>query len=139
MDYKRIKDILIVRLDIGEEVLTKLVELAKAENIKLANVTGIGATNKFKVGLFDVDKKQYISNEYKGNFEITSLMGTISTMNGEVYTHIHMNASDESNNTYGGHLNEACISATGELCIQVIDGVVDREFNKEIGLNLFKF
>lgn len=139
MDYKRIGNTIIARLDVGEEIITKLVELSKKENIKLANVNGIGATNRFKIGLFDVGRKKYFSNEYEGDFEITSLMGTISTMNKEVYTHIHMNASDHENATFGGHLNEADISATCELVIQIIDGEVDREFSSEIGLNLFKF
>lgn len=139
MDYIRIENTIIARLDRGEEVITKLVELSKKEGMKLANVNGIGATDKFKVGLFDVDLKEYHSTEYTGSYEITSLMGTISTMNGEPYTHIHMNATDEKNITYGGHLNEAYISATCELVIQVINGEVDREFSREIGINLFKF
>ena len=45
---------------------------------------------KFKV--FKIDEKKYYSNEFKGNYEIVLLTGTINTMNDEFYTHIHMSA-----------------------------------------------
>ena len=60
-------------------------------------------------------------------------------MNGEFYTHIHMSAGNDKGEVFGGHLNRAIVSATCEMVINIIDGVVDRDFNDEIGLNLFKF
>ena len=79
------------------------------------------------------------SNEFKGNFEIVSLTGTINTMNGEFYTHIHMSAGNDKGEVFGGHLNKAIVSATCEMVINIIEGNVDRYFDEEIGLNLFKF
>lgn len=40
---------------------------------------------------------------------------------------------------FGGHLNKAIVSATCEMVISIIEGNVDRYFDEEIGLNLFKF
>ena len=60
-------------------------------------------------------------------------------MNGEFYTHIHMSAGNEKGEVFGGHLNRAIVSATCEMFIEIIDGEVDRYFDEEIGLNLFKF
>ena len=60
-------------------------------------------------------------------------------MNDEFYTHIHMSAGDEKGNVFGGHLKKAIVSATCEMFIHVIEGKVDRELSKDIGLNLFKF
>ena len=71
--------------------------------------------------------------------EITSLLGNVSQMNGEVYLHLHITLADENYNVHGGHLTSAVISATGEIIIDTIDGIVDREFDEEVGLNLFKF
>lgn len=140
MDYRRFKNTIIVcRIDKGEEVLEKIKEIALKENIKLANITALGATNDFTVGVFKTEEKKYYSNEFRGDFEIVSLTGTINTMNGEFYTHIHMSAGNDKGEVFGGHLNRAIVSATCEMVINIIDGVVDRDFNDEIGLNLFKF
>lgn len=138
MDYRIFGNQIVVRIDKGEEILDKIKEIALSENIKLATVTALGATNNFTVGVYKTDEKKYYSNEFSGNFEIVSLTGTISTMNGEFYTHIHMSAGNENGKVFGGHLNKAIVSATCEMIIGVIDGEVDRYFDEEIGLNLFK-
>ena len=138
MDYRRFKNTIVCRIDKGE-VLEKIKEIALKENIKLANITALGATNDFTVGVFKTEEKKYYSNEFRGDFEIVSLTGTINTMNGEFYTHIHMSAGNDKGEVFGGHLNRAIVSATCEMVINIIDGVVDRDFNDEIGLNLFKF
>lgn len=138
MDYRRFGNQIVVRIDKGEEILDKIKEIALSENIKLATVTALGATNNFTVGVYKTDEKKYYSNEFSGNFEIVSLTGTISTMNGEFYTHIHMSAGNENGEVFGGHLNKAIVSATCEMIIGVIAGEVDRYYDEEIGLNLFK-
>ena len=92
MDYRRFGSKIVARIDKGEEILEKLKEIALKENIKLAGVSALGATNDFTVGVYKVDEKKYYSNEFKGNFEIVSLTGTVNTMNGEFYSHIHMSA-----------------------------------------------
>lgn len=139
MEYKRFNNTIIARIDKGEELLDKIKELSLKENIKLASVSALGATNEFTVGVYKIDEKKYYSNEFKGNFEIVSLTGTINTMDGEFYTHIHMSAGNDKGEVFGGHLNKALVSATCEMVINVIDGQVDRYHDEEIGLNLFKF
>ena len=139
MEYKRFENTIVVRIDRGEEILEKIKEIALKENIKLANINALGATNYFTVGVFNVDEKKYYANSFKGNFEIVSLTGTINTMNDEFYTHIHMSAGNDKGEVFGGHLNRAIVSATCEMVINIIDGKVDRYFDEEVGLNLFKF
>ena len=139
MDYRRFGKTIIARIDRGEEVLTQLKNIALKEEIKLASVRALGATDDFTVGVFKVDEKKYYANHFTGDFEIVSLTGTISTMNGEYYAHLHMSAGDEQDRVFGGHLNEAIISATCEMVIEVIDGQVDRVRDESVGLNLFHF
>ena len=139
MDYRRFGKTIIARIDRGEEVLTQLKAIALKEEIKLASVRALGATDDFTVGVFKVDEKKYYANHFTGDFEIVSLTGTISTMNGEYYAHLHMSAGDEQGRVFGGHLNEAIISATCEMVIEVIDGQVDRIRDESVGLNLFHF
>lgn len=139
MEYRRFCNTIVARIDRGEEILAAVREIAGAEHIQLASVSALGATNDFTAGVYNVDEKQYHANDFKGNFEIVSLTGTINTMDGEFYTHLHMSAGDEKGQVFGGHLNRAVVSAVCEMVITVIDGVVDRRFSEEIGLNLFRF
>ena len=138
MKYKRFDKTIVVRIDRGEEILDKIRELAIAENIKLASVTALGATNDFTVGVFNTAEKKYYANEFKGAFEIVSLTGTINTMDGQFYTHIHMSAGNDKGEVFGGHLNRAMVSATCEMTVTVIDGEVDRYRDDDVGLNMFK-
>ena len=108
------------------------------ENIKLASIQALGAINDFTVGVFKTKEKKYYANEFKGDYEIVSLTGTINTMNGEYYSHMHLSAGNDQGEVFGGHLNKAIVSATCEMVIQVINGQVDRYFDEEIGLNLLK-
>lgn len=139
MEYRRFKNTIVARIDRGEEILQQLEVIAKKENIKLANINALGATNEFTVGVYKTKEKKYYANEFEGDFEIVSLTGTITTMNGEYYSHIHMSAGNEKGEVFGGHLNKAFVSATCEMVINIIDGHISREFDEEIGLNLFKF
>ena len=139
MEYRKFGNTIFARIDRGEEILEKLKEISVKENIKLAHVSALGATNDFTVGVFNVDEKKYYANSFSGNFEIVSLTGTVTTMDGEFYAHLHMSAGNDKGEVFGGHLNRARISATCEMVITVTDGKVERKFNEDVVLNLFDF
>ena len=42
-----------------------------------------------------------------------------------------MSAGNERGEVFGGHLNQAFVSATCEMVIQIMEGKVDRRFDKE--------
>ena len=139
MQYKRFDNTIIVRMDKGEEILEQLKNIAVKEDIKLASISALGAVDYFETGVYDVANKQYHKNSFKGAFEIVSLTGTINTMNGQYYSHLHMSAGGQDGKVFGGHLNKAIISATCEMIINIINGTVDRFCDNITGLNLFKF
>ena len=139
MEYKKFDNKYIVRIDKNEEVIEKLTELCEKENIKLWNINWIWATNYVQIGLFDTEKKAYNSTILEWPMEITSLMWNISAMNNEVYLHLHINISNKNMEVFWGHLNQCKVSATCEIIIDKIDGEIQREFNEEIWLNLYKF
>ena len=139
MDYKRFGDTVIARLDRGEEVHEQLRLIAQKENIKLAQVSGLGAADDVTVGVFVVQEKCYRANRFTGDMEIVSLTGTINTMDGEYYAHLHMGVSDGQGNMFGGHLTRAVVSITCELVIRIIEGTVDRKHHPDPGVNLLEF
>ena len=139
MEYRVFGKTVVARIDRGEEILDKLHELAEKEHIKLASVQALGATNDFTVGVFNTETRQYAANRFTGSFEIVSLVGTVITMGRQFYAHLHMSAGNEKGEVFGGHLNRAVVSATCEMVLHLIDGTVDRRFDADTGLNLFRF
>ncbi|MEC9488226.1 MAG: PPC domain-containing DNA-binding protein [Halanaerobium sp.] len=139
MEYRRFNDKYILRLERGEEIVAALQEFCQQEEIELGWVQGIGAVGQATIGLFETAKKEYHSIQLQGDHEITSLCGNISTMDGEVYLHLHITLADDEYRLRGGHLSSAVISATGELVVGVIDGRFSRQFSEEVGLNLYSF
>lgn len=138
MQYKRLKDAIIIRIDIGEEIGKEIKNVAVKEHIKLASISGLGAVDKLTIGVYKPKEKKYYSNSFEGDFEIVSLTGTITTMNNEVYPHIHISVGDDKGHVVGGHLNEAFVSVTCEVVLKLIEGNVDRAYNEEIGINLLR-
>ncbi|MEG1963263.1 MAG: DNA-binding protein, partial [Clostridia bacterium] len=129
MQYKRFNNKIVLRLEIGEDIIEKVLELAKLEHIKLASVTGIGACDYVKIGAFKVAEKKYYANEYNEEMEMTSLVGNLTTKDGVEYLHLHANFAGVNGNAVGGHLNCARVSATAEIFVDIVDGVVEREVN----------
>ena len=103
MEYRKFGNTIFARIDRGEEILEKLKEISVKENIKLAHVSALGATNDFTVGVFNVDEKKYYANSFSGNFEIVSLTGTVTTMDGEFYAHLHMSAGNDKGEVFGAY------------------------------------
>ena len=139
MEYRKFENTYIVRLDPGEEILEQVKALSLKEDMRLATGQGMGAVKDLTLGVFKTDEKKYYANSFQGYYEIVSLTGTVNTMDGEFYCHLHLSAGDETGRVVGGHLNKAVVSATAELVVTVIPGSVDRAYSPEIGLNLLKF
>ena len=54
MEYRKFNNMIIARIDKGEEILEQLKAIAINENIKLANINALGAINDFTVGVYNV-------------------------------------------------------------------------------------
>ena len=138
MKYKRFGEDIVVRLEVGEEVVASLAEIAEREGVTFASVSGIGAADDIAVSVYDVGAKRYFDNEYREPMEITSILGTVSEMDGEPYIHIHLTAGRADGTVIGGHLKHAVISATCELVLHTVYGRVPRFYDERTGLNLME-
>ena len=132
----RYMNTVVMRLDIGDEICSCIKKACEKHDVKLASVTGIGVTKSAVIGLYDLEKQEFISNEFNGIMEIASLTGNVTTMDGEIYIHLHALVCDNQGKSFGGHLKEGIIGATGEIFINVADGSVGRVKQKETGLNI---
>ena len=85
MKYKRFGEDIVARLEVGEEVIASLSDIAEREGVTFASVSGIGAADEFDVSVYDVKAKVYFDNTFREPLEITSLSGTVTEMNGAPY------------------------------------------------------
>ncbi len=136
MKYKRFGEDIAVRLEVGEEVLSSLAELAEREGVTFAEVSGIGAVDEFCVSVFDVKAKKYFDNDFLEPLEIVSMSGTVTEQNGKPYLHLHASAGRADGSVVGGHLKRAVVSATCEIVLHTVYGRVPRFFDDATGLNL---
>jgi predicted DNA-binding protein with PD1-like motif len=136
MRYKNYGSIFILRLDAGEEIISTLVGFCTGKRITLGTVQGIGAVGSAEIGLFETRTKEYHKKTLRGDYEITSLLGSITMMKGQPYLHLHATLSDASYHAFGGHLSGAVVSGTCEIFIHTIDDTLGRRFDEDVGLNV---
>ena len=75
--------------------------------------------------------------QFKGEYELTSLIGNITKKDNKYYSHTHITFSDIDYNVFGGHLFDAKISAAGEFIIYPDKKEVNRKLNPKIGLSFW--
>lgn len=136
MKYIIDKDTIYLRIDKGEEVCSSLLKVAKELNINSASISGLGASNEFTVGVFDLDKKEFIGNDFKTEYEITNLTGNLSLKDNLPYLHLHGTFANLKE-VVGGHVTKCIISLTAEIVIKITNKKINRIFDNETGLNLW--
>ncbi len=139
MEYRVFEDTILVRLDKGDEIVKSLLAVAEKEGVTIASVLGIGATDDFEVGVFDLDRSDYDHFRFGGDHEIVSLVGNLTTKDGAPYVHLHITCAGEGGKIVGGHLFEAKISLTAEIFLQKGMGTADRLRDKALGINKIRF
>ncbi|TET91568.1 MAG: DUF296 domain-containing protein [Methanomassiliicoccales archaeon] len=127
------KNLIIAKLDDGENLFESLKEIIEKHGIKNGLVlSGIGMLRNFVLGYYD--GSEYQKKEFKDPCELLSLQGSITTK-GETVIHLHTSLADESRNVIGGHLFEAEVCSLNELVIRRLDDVVlSRKLNPATGL-----
>ena len=139
METKTFGNTVVVRLDKGDEIVTSLLAAAKEQSLTLASISGIGATDDFEVGVFDLKKQDYDRIRFAGNHEITALVGNLTTKDGAPYLHLHITCAGPEGRVVGGHLFRAHVSLTAEIFLQRADGTLDRRFDETLKINKIRF
>lgn len=140
MEYKWLgKEYLAIKLNPGEELISSIKAIAEKENITSAMIQGLGAVNDITLETYRVAEQQYFENHMTGNFEITSISGTIDSYEGGYYSHFHITVADEDGHAWGGHLKKGIISVTAELILTVLPDEIERKHDDTVNLNFWSF
>ncbi|HEX3016967.1 MAG TPA: DUF296 domain-containing protein [Caproicibacter sp.] len=137
MNYTKSGNLVAVRVDRGEEIVSCVKTVCEKEHIRFGSIAGIGAVDHAVVGLYRVAEKKYFSNTFDGEMEMTSLLGNATEKDGQVYLHFHANFAKADGQVVGGHLNEAVVSGTAEIFIHTAEGAIGRRVDPVTGLNIF--
>ena len=139
MEYKRFGRKIVVRLDVGDEIVSSITDICKAEHISSAIVSGIGFTDQMRVRVYDREADEFHFQTLTGSMEITSLTGNVLQADNGLFTHLHVMAADQAMQIRGGHLVSCIIAATGEIVIEELEGIVTRGESDDFRLGLMRF
>ncbi len=138
MDYKRSSKEIVIRLDEDDEIIESVAAVCSKENIESAFLAGIGAVKKAEIAHFDTSKNEYASKTFEGMFEIVSMSGNVSMLEGKQTAHIHIVLGKKDFAAVGGHLLNAVVNPTCEIVVLPLENKIAREKDKKTGLNLQK-
>ena len=120
MDYRRFGNQIVLRVDRDEEVMTEIVTLCEKEQIRLASISGLGAADHLVMGLYDVEAQKFTETVLDQPLEITSIIGSVTEMDGKPYLHVHITVADVDGHAGGdsvpcGYLYAAACGAVWAL------------------------
>lgn len=136
MEYQKLGTYYVLRLEVGEEVNQTIKEFCRKEKIRSGKISGIGMLREAVISYFVPSLGEYQHKPIEEFVELTSLVGNISIMDGEVIPHLHATLADAQFNLFGGHLTSGEIGVTGEIILEPFQGVIVRKKHQETGLRL---
>ncbi|OGN63788.1 MAG: hypothetical protein A3E80_06705 [Chlamydiae bacterium RIFCSPHIGHO2_12_FULL_49_9] len=111
----------VLRIEIGEEIQEALRQFAEAVGLKGAFYHGIGALTQVELAFFCRDSKSYDRKFFNSEYELVSLIGNLSSVDGSYIPHTHVSLGDKHFHTFSGHLVRGVVSVTVEILIQTVD------------------
>jgi predicted DNA-binding protein with PD1-like motif len=127
-----------IRLERGEEVWSALAEFAESHlGGNAAMVVGIGAIENPVLGWFDRKAGEYVEKEFEGDWEIVSLLGNITTVDGKPFPHLHASLSGRDMQMVGGHFFRGVCAATVEVFLRDRGVAIERVADPSSPLKLW--
>lgn len=128
-----------LRLERGDDIHDTIQAFCADHSIANASLTGIGSIENPKLAHYSIETKKFTERHLEGIFEITSLLGNISLLEGKPLNHVHATLSDSLMQVYGGHLVSGTCSATLEVILHQYATSFTKTFDDTVGLNVWDF
>ena len=112
-----------IRFSSGDEILSGLTDLARAEGITSAQITGLGGLSKALLAFGDpsIGSMVFKLIPIDVKTELVSLDGTVSLRDGEPSVHLHAVLALADGTTRGGHVLELHVEPVAEVTILATD------------------
>ncbi len=138
MEFREVRGGFVVRLERGERIPEVLLEFVREKALEAAFLSGIGTLEKVELGYYDLEQKTYLRRHFPEIYELTSLTGNLTYLDGEPFWHLHAVLADREFRAYSGHLFQATVAATGEFLLLVQENRIQRQMDPVTGLKLWK-
>lgn len=86
-----------------------------------------------ELGYFDLKKNDYTRHSYKDDYELITISGNISDVDGKPFVHAHGVFSDSKCQAFSGHVFKATVTITAEILLFPLDVALIRQPHE--GLN----
>ena len=110
---------ILITLAKGDYINKSFESFAENKGIGCAWINGIGGLENPEIGFYSINNKSYVRKHFKGEYELTSLLGNITIKDGKSFAHTHITFSDTDYRVFGGHLFDAKITLAGEFIMQL--------------------
>jgi uncharacterized protein len=122
----------------GDEFMSELQRFAEQHALAASHFTAIGAFSDAVVGFFDRQKMNYKKIPVNEQVEVLTLVGNITSSNGEHKIHAHAVLGKPDASALGGHILEAHIWPTLEVIVEESPKHLLRQMDPETGLPLLE-
>ncbi len=127
----------ILRFDPEEDLIEQIKNFADYHNIQSGVFFGIGSVKKAVVSYYNIEDKYYEDFDVLENMELTSLIGNIAYLNGEIAVHSHgVLASANTSSLRSGHFKQLIVSGTCEVVLETFSSRMERKPDDKTGLNI---
>ncbi len=137
--YKKIGNKYIVSINNHTEIVKALNAFCKEKGILSGSINGIGAIGELTLRFFNPKTKAYDDKTFREQMEISNLTGNISSMNEQVYLHLHITVGRSDYSALAGHLLSAIQNGAGEFVVEDYSERISRTYNPDLGLNIYDF
>jgi hypothetical protein len=120
----------------GSKIPDDILAIAKKEKIATAKVEAIGGVEELRLAYFNREARCYEEHDFREFLEVTSLLGNITTKDGQAFLHIHGNFGRRDLSAIAGHVISARVYPLLELVITPTTNRALRRFDVELGLNV---
>lgn len=129
----------IVSINNHTEIVKALNAFCKEKGILSGSINGIGAIGELTLRFFNPKTKAYDDKTFREQMEISNLTGNISSMNEQVYLHLHITVGRSDYSALAGHLLSAIQNGAGEFVVEDYSERISRTYNPDLGLNIYDF